>query len=215
MGGALGRSGLVVGASDRICAPEYKLAPRIELLYPSIQTPWRYPNSGGFGGTAVALVAFFHRLVHGVDGGSFSQESDDQLRVQQFLLACSEQKQFPFRLDDTCTIFQCMGEPERGWDFEHKPLPRILNCTTRERPVAVHGCGGHGRWFLAEIYTELSLMEHLELCSSDLADFDFAGLVAPGDQVSGKHWVDQPPWKFPFQLFDVIRSNEWKNLSSY
>merc|ERR1712187_450292 len=86
------------------------------------------------------------------------------------------------------------------------PLPRIRNWTTDERPVVAHGCGGHGRWFLADVYRELRLLEYLGITETDLEAFDYAGLVAPGKQVKDEHWVNQPPWEYPFQLFAVIRS---------
>jgi len=207
----LGPGGGVLCAGDRICAPEYKLAVRMEHLYPSVRTPWRYPNSGGFAGTADALRTFLHCLVHDHDGGAFAEEADDQLRVQEFLLAREARaSRFPLHLDETCCVFQCMGEPERGWDYEDAVAPvsppRIRNLVTGERPLVVHGCGGHGRWFLADVYRELQLLGHLGLREKDLAGIKFAGLVAPGQRVTEEQWVDQPPWDFPFQLFQMIRS---------
>lgn len=213
--GALG-GGTVLCCSDRICAPEYKLAPQMERLFPEIQTPWRYPNSGGFAGTAEALRAFMHCLVHGTEGGTFSESDDDQLRVQEFLLGCaSEGGHFPLIVDSECRVFQGMGEQECGWDYEpHLPVPRIRNCLTGERPLMAHGCGGHGRWFLADVYRELGLLEHLGIAASDLEGIKFAGLVAPGQKVEDHHWVNQPPWEFPFQMFAMMRSMAAQKLEA-
>eukprot|EP00913_Durusdinium_trenchii_P028939 g27134.t1 len=99
-----------------------------------------------------------------------------------------------------------MGEPECGWDFElHGSVPRVRNLRTGHQPLVVHGCGGHGRWFLSDIYRELELLEFLDVKPDDLASVPYAGLVAPGEQVTEEHWVEQPPWEFPFQAFEVIR----------
>jgi len=206
--GALKPDGLVICAADRICAPDYKLAPRVERLFPDVTLPWRYPNSGMFAGAAGAMRLFLHNLVHGTVGGPFSEDGDDQLRVQEVLLACAElDYDVPVRLDSECRFVQCMGEPALGWDLD--PVSRrITNRTTCERPLIAHGCGGHGRWFLADIYRDLRLLEHLHVSDADLAKFEFAGLVAPGEQVTPEHWVDQPPWDYPFQLFEVIRAME-------
>jgi len=222
--GLLEPGGWVLCAADRLCAPEYKLAPRMERLYPRIATPWRYPNSGGFAGTAEALRAFLRSLVHGPEGGGFSEDGDDQLRVQTFLLACAEQGSggFPLVLDEDCSVFQCMGEPECGWDYEPAPsaagsgrpavAPRIRNWTTGERPLVAHGCGGHGRWFLADVYRELQLLDYLGVREADLQGLKHAGLVPPGHEMTEEFWVEQPPWDFPFQLFGAIRAAEWQKL---
>ncbi|CAE8617394.1 unnamed protein product [Polarella glacialis] len=215
--GILEPGGSILCAADRICAPEYKMAPKMERLFPDIRTPWRYPNSGGIAGTAAALRAFLHSLVHGSEGGGFTEADDDQLRVQTFLHACQENgSRFPFRLDEDCSVFQNMGEFECGWDFEPAARgsaevpgapPRIRNWTTGERPIMAHGCGGHGRWFLADIYRELDLLGYLGIDRArDLDGLQYAGLVAPGEKVCDEHWVEQPPWEFPFQAFEVIRS---------
>jgi len=224
--GILEPGGWVLCAADRLCAPEYKLAPKMERLYPRITTPWRYPNSGGFAGTGEALRSFLHSLVHGLEGGTFSEDGDDQLRVQTFLLACAEQGcRFPLILDSDCSVFQCMGEPECGWDFEPLPgagkggdaVPRIRNRATGERPLVAHGCGGHGRWFLADVYRELRLLDFLGLGdpagAESLAGLKHAGLVPPGQRVGEEHWVEQPPWEFPFQVFQMIRAMELQKLT--
>ena len=92
--------GAVLCGADRICAPDYKIAPKMERHFPDIRTPWKYPNSGCMVGTAAAMRAFIHGLVHGTDGGSYTDQDDDQLRVQQFLLAWQEQGiRYPFQLD--------------------------------------------------------------------------------------------------------------------
>ena len=109
------------------------MAPKMERHFPEVGTPWKYPNSGCMVGTAAAMRSFIHGLVHGTDGGVYTDQDDDQLRVQQFLLNWQEQGvRYPFRLDTECLVFQNMGEPECGWDFE-KPssgeklsAPRIL-----------------------------------------------------------------------------------------
>ena len=201
-------NGAVLCGADRICAPDYKMAPKMERHFPDIQTPWKYPNSGCMVGTAAAMRAFVHGLVHGTDGGSYTDQDDDQLRVQQFLLGWQEQGiRYPFQLDTECFIFQNMGEPECGWDFEkgHPQGPRIRNLTTGHQPLVAHGCGGHGRWFLADIYRDLDLLDFLEISPDDLAGIPYAGLVPPGDEMKAEYWVDQPPWEFPFQAFEVIR----------
>jgi len=224
--GMLEPGGHVLCAADRLCAPEYKLAPRMERLYSDIKTPWRYPNSGGFAGTGEALRAFLHRLVHGPEGGGFSEDGDDQLRVQTFLLDCAARgSRFPLAIDSDCTVFQCMGEPECGWDFEPEgepggapedAAPRIRNATTGERPLVAHGCGGHGRWFLADVYRDLKLLDFLGLAGpageAQLAKLQHAGLVPPGERVGEEHWVEQPPWEFPFQIFNMIRAMEMQKL---
>lgn len=199
--GIMRPGGWVLGAADRICAPEYRLAVQVERLYPAVRTPWRYPNSGAFAGTGEALRAFMHHLVHSSLGGTFSEDGDDQLRVQTVLLACAAAgSPFPFYLDTDCAVFQCMGEPSCGWDYEpRQPHPRIRNHVTGERPLLAHGCGGHGRWFLADVYRKLQLLSHLGLVESDLAGYRYAGLVPPGQKVTAAHWVEQPPWEFPFQ----------------
>ncbi|CAK0812761.1 unnamed protein product [Prorocentrum cordatum] len=71
----------------------------------------------------------------------------------------------PVVLDYGCSIFLNMGEPECIWDYEPAgpprdggagpPAPRVRHHATGERPLAVHGCGGNGRWFLADVYREL------------------------------------------------------------
>lgn len=67
-------------------------------------------------------------------------------------------------------MFQNMGEPECGWDFElHGSVPRVRNLRTGHQPLVVHGCGGHGRWFLSDIYRELELLEFLDVKPDDLA----------------------------------------------
>lgn len=213
-------SELVLCAGDRLCAPEYRLAPQMERLYPGITTPWRYPNSGGLAGTAVALLSFLHRLVHGLQGGAFSEDADDQLRLQTFVLGCAwEGQPFPLLIDEACSVFQCMGEPECGWDYEQScgkvmGSPRIKNRETGERPLVAHGCGGHGRWFLADVYRELRLLEFLGLDKQDLENLPYAGLVPPGCSVTQEHWVGQPPWEFPFQLFEAIRTLELKRTEA-
>eukprot|EP00933_Yihiella_yeosuensis_P060805 TRINITY_DN63609_c0_g1_i1.p1 TRINITY_DN63609_c0_g1~~TRINITY_DN63609_c0_g1_i1.p1 ORF type:complete len:462 (-),score=76.98 TRINITY_DN63609_c0_g1_i1:116-1501(-) len=210
--GILDPGGSVLCAADRICAPEYKLAPKMERLYPDIRGPWKYPNSGCIAGTAGALRSFLHSLVHGPEGGGpFTEDGDDQLRMQNFVAGCEELGfRFPLVLDEDCCVVQNMGEPECGWDFElakEGSAPRIRNWTTGHRPLVAHGCGGHGRWFLADVYRELQLLDYLGVDSAkDLSSFDYAGLVAPGDKVLDEHWVNQPPWEFPFQAFEVIRS---------
>jgi len=215
--GALGPTEHVICAADRICAPEYKIAPQMERLYPDIRTPWRYPNSGGFAGTGRSLAHFMHQLVQGAYGGSFSEANDDQLHVQTFLLACAKHgKAFPLIIDEDCRIFQCMGEPRRGWDYEDRipapgknsnlSYPRIRNQVTGERSSVAHGCGGHGRWFLADVYRELDLLQYLDISEKDLAGLQYAGLVPPGDSVAQEHWVNQPPWDYPFILFEAIRA---------
>ncbi|CAE7830638.1 PLOD3 [Symbiodinium necroappetens] len=201
-------NGVVLCGADRICAPDYKMAPKMERHFPDIQTPWKYPNSGCMVGTAAAMRAFIHGLVHGTDGGSYTDQDDDQLRVQQFLLGWQEQGiRYPFQLDTDCFIFQNMGEPECGWDFEKADPsgPRIRNLTTGHQPLVAHGCGGHGRWFLADIYRDLDLLEFLKISPDDLTGIPYAGLVPPGDEMKEEYWVDQPPWEFPFQAFEVIR----------
>ena len=52
-----------------------------------------------------------------------------------------------------------MGEPECGWDFELSPTPRLRNRSTQHQPLVAHGCGGHGRWFLSDVYRELGLID--------------------------------------------------------
>merc|ERR1719237_310919 len=102
-----------------------------------------------------------------------------------------------------------MGEPECVWDYETTAslgAPRIRNRESGQRPLVAHGCGGHGRWFLADVYRELRLLEYLGIRGEELAGIKFAGLVAPGKRVTEEQWVDQPPWDFPFQLFQMIRS---------
>jgi len=215
--GAMGLDGLVIGAGDRICAPDYHLAPQVERLFPACQTPWRYPNSGCFAGTGAALREFLRLLVHGSEGGGFTEDTDDQFRVHKLLLAlASEGRDFPFVLDEDCTFFQCMGEPECGWDYE--PLeglglaakdegwPRVRNHITGERPLVAHGCGGNGRWFLADVYRELSLLEFHGVEQSDLAEYDYAGLVPPGEKVKDEHWVGLAPWDWTFFNFNRIRT---------
>mmetsp|Transcript_93726 Transcript_93726/g.264589 ORF Transcript_93726/g.264589 Transcript_93726/m.264589 type:complete len:403 (-) Transcript_93726:9-1217(-) len=209
--GAMGMmepGGWVLCCTDRICAPDYKMSLEMERIFPSIATPWRYPNSGGLAGTGEALRAFLHSLVHGSEGGAFSEDGDDQLRLQSFLAACAAHgDHFPLQLDERCSIFQGMGEPACGWDYEAGSTPpRLRNHVTSERPLVAHGCGGHGRWFLADVYRELQLLEYLGIEGADLEGLDYAGLVAPGCIVTEDHWVDQPPWDFPFQAFEVIRS---------
>merc|ERR1711972_475952 len=111
-----------------------------------------------------------------------------------FLVAC--EGRFPLQLDETCSIFQGMGEPSCGWDYETGSLqPRIRNHLTGERPLVVHGCGGHGRWFLADVYRKLRLLDHLGVTDQELSCLDYAGLVPPGRQVTNDHWVNQPPWE--------------------
>ncbi|CAK9029321.1 unnamed protein product [Durusdinium trenchii] len=202
----LAQNAILCGA-DRICAPEYKMAPKMERYFPDIATPWRYPNSGCICGSAAAVTAFIHGLVHGTEGGTYSEKDDDQLRVQEFLLNWETRGvRYPFHLDHECRMFQNMGEPECGWDFElHGSVPRVRNLRTGHQPLVVHGCGGHGRWFLSDIYRELELLEFLDVKPDDLASVPYAGLVAPGEQVTEEHWVEQPPWEFPFQAFEVIR----------
>ncbi|CAJ1326807.1 unnamed protein product [Effrenium voratum] len=198
---------LVLCGADRICAPEYKLAPKMERYFPGIRTPWRYPNSGCITGTGAAVTAFMHGLVHGTEGGSYSDQDDDQLRVQEFLLNWQALGvRYPFRLDHECQIFQNMGEPYCGWEFERRESPRLRNSSTGHRFLVAHGCGGHGRWFLSDVYRELELLEFLQLDPQELASLPYAGLVPPGAKVTEEHWVDQPPWDFPFQAFEVIRN---------
>ena len=91
-----------------------------------------------------------------------------------------------------------MGEPEQGWDFELGP-PRLRNRTSKHRPLVAHGCGGHGRWFLSDVYRELDLLDFLDIDKELLESMPYAGLVPPGARVSDEHWVEQPPWDFPFQ----------------
>ena len=43
--------------------------------FPDISTPWRYPNSGCIAGTAAAVTAFIHGLVHGTEGGSYGHKA--------------------------------------------------------------------------------------------------------------------------------------------
>eukprot|EP00435_Cladocopium_sp_Y103_P049211 s158_g14.t1 len=201
--------GAILCGADRICAPEYKMAPRMERYFPDISTPWRYPNSGCITGTAAAVTAFMHGLVHGTEGGSYGEQDDDQLRLQEFLLNWQERGvRYPFQLDHECCLFQNMGEPECGWDFELEgPTPRLRNRFTQHQPLVAHGCGGHGRWFLSDVYRELRLLEFLDLDPDILSTVQYAGLVPPGAQVTEEHWVNQPPWDFPFQVFEVIRAN--------
>eukprot|EP00927_Polykrikos_kofoidii_P038241 TRINITY_DN32559_c0_g1_i1.p1 TRINITY_DN32559_c0_g1~~TRINITY_DN32559_c0_g1_i1.p1 ORF type:complete len:581 (+),score=89.35 TRINITY_DN32559_c0_g1_i1:82-1824(+) len=218
-------SGIVVGAADRICAPEYRLAPRMERLYPSTRTPWRYPNSGGFAGTAKAVARFLKALVRGTVGGAFSEVGDDQLRVQTFLLTCADLgTPFPLVLDEDLSLFLGMGEPQCSWDYEQagtnvaaaasaeaymaEPPPRILSRITGERPLVAHGCGGNGRWFLADVYRELRLLEHLRISQQDLAGIKYAGLVPPGCEVREEHWVNLAPWDFTFHHFETVRRQE-------
>eukprot|EP00931_Biecheleriopsis_adriatica_P074292 TRINITY_DN48386_c0_g1_i1.p1 TRINITY_DN48386_c0_g1~~TRINITY_DN48386_c0_g1_i1.p1 ORF type:complete len:525 (+),score=95.75 TRINITY_DN48386_c0_g1_i1:16-1590(+) len=217
--GALGPEGGVIGAGDRLCCPDMHFAPRMERLFAAVRTPFRYPNSGGFAGTCKALADFLDCLVNGSDGGVFDINGDDQLRVQVFLNARAEEgRPYPFRLDEDCIIFKCMGEPEQAWDFEQRlpadgapaavesQAPRIVLHDNGERPIMAHGCGGHGRWFLGDIYQELGLLEYLGVTPQDLANYQYAGLVAPGQKVLPKHWVNQPPWEWPFQNFQLQRS---------
>lgn len=220
MYGVVGSADLVIGAGDRICAPDYKLAPRMESLYPYITTPWRYPNSGAFIGTAAAMKSFLHRLVWTDDGAQFlpfSADDDDQLRVQMFLLLCAQHgNSYPFEIDEHCRFFQCLGEQRCVWDYEPErvqsasslsgsPEPRIRNQVTGERPVVVHGCGGNGRWYLAEIYRKLHLLEHLQISDDALQEFPYAGLVPPGEEIRDEHWVNLAPWDFTFFLFEAMR----------
>merc|ERR1719433_137854 len=101
-------------------------------------------------------------------------------------------------MDSDCSVFQGLGEPECGWDFElghheeevSSSVPRIRNHTSGERPLVAHGCGGHGRWFLAEIYRKLHLLDYLGFQDADLDGLEHAGLVRPGCQVTEAHWVD-------------------------
>eukprot|EP00434_Breviolum_minutum_P019692 symbB.v1.2.017371.t1/scaffold1352.1/size234417/20 len=170
--------GAILCGADRICAPEYKMAPKMERYFPDISTPWRYPNSGCIAGTAAAVTAFIHGLVHGTEGGSYGHKDDDQLRVQEFLLNWQERGvRYPFYLDHECCMFQNMGEPECGWDFELSPTPRLRNRSTQHQPLVAHGCGGHGRWFLSDVYRELGLIEFLELDPESLSALPYAGLV--------------------------------------
>lgn len=203
---------LVFCAADRLCAPEYRLAPRFEQLCPTaVGTPWRYPNSGALVGTAEALAALLRVLVQpDADFGEFKEDYDDQLRLQElWMIHAARGVPLSLQLDATCAFFQCMGEPEQGWDFETGGRePRIRNRLTSELPLVAHGCGGHGRWFLADVYRELCLLEYLGLRSVDLAPYKYAGLVPPGVRVGWEHWVDQPPWEFPFQVFSLMRSAE-------
>lgn len=93
----LGSGGGILCAADRLCAPEYRLAPEIEELYPHASTPWRYPNSGGLAGTADALARLLDILVGGgtADDGQmkngFCESCDDQLRLQNVLLTRAAQ----------------------------------------------------------------------------------------------------------------------------
>jgi len=198
----------VVCAADRICAPEYRLAVRVEQMYPEIRTPWRYPNSGCIAGSARAVASLLHGLVQ----GDFREDGDDQLRLQEFLLSRAEaSRPFPLRLDDDCRFFQCLGEPTRGWDMEPAgpgSPPRICNSATGQRPLVAHGCGGHGRWFLGDIYRDLRLLDYLGVTGRDLSGLPYAGLAPPGERVTWEHWVEQPPWDYPFQLFGLIRAME-------
>lgn len=90
----------ILCGADRICAPEYRLAPKMERHFPEPGTPWRYPNSGCICGSAAAVTALMHGLVHGTEGGSYAENDDDQLRLQQFLLNWSAKGvRYPFYLD--------------------------------------------------------------------------------------------------------------------
>lgn len=218
--GVLQLEGGVLVAADRLCCPEHKLSPKMERLFPNLETPWRYPNSGGFAGTAEAVRGLIQSLVRSAVGGVFDAKGDDQLRLQTFLLARAEAgNRYPVRLDTNCAVFQCMGEQHQGWRFETfsgeggTASPRIQNVTTLERPLVAHGCGGHGRWFLADIYRELHLLDHFGISKHDLEGLRYAGLVPPGSRVGPEHWVNQCPWDFPFQLFEMMRRAAWDELN--
>merc|ERR1712072_864501 len=77
----------VLCGAERVCGPNHFLVAGMEALYPDARTPWRYPNSGGIVGSAEAMGALLHGLVHDLeDGKPLEASENDQVRLHDFLL---------------------------------------------------------------------------------------------------------------------------------
>mmetsp|Transcript_9202 Transcript_9202/g.24142 ORF Transcript_9202/g.24142 Transcript_9202/m.24142 type:complete len:478 (-) Transcript_9202:146-1579(-) len=213
----------ILCGAETVCGPDFFLTLQLEALYPDGETLWRYPNSGGIVGKAMPIVKLLRGLVKNVtpDGADLDASANDQVRLHEYLLACrSAGSRAPVRLDTTCAIFQCMYMEEPHWSFEKGTPPRILNMMTGQRPVVAHGNGSTGRRFLAALYCELSLLEHLCLTAVDLSGVPWDGPTEPaavlrGDEPSCESGRDYKPWwhsegihrdeKSGFEVFRMMR----------
>jgi len=191
----LPQDGVLCG-SERVCGPNHFLVGQMEKLYPDGRTPWRYPNSGGLVGSAVALSQLLHGLIHEtLDGTPITASENDQVRLHDFLIARAQVGHpFPLVLDTGCKVFQCMYEESPQWDHVLGRSPRIVNKMTGEQSVVAHGNGHTGRWFLSSLYSELSLLDHLGLTMEELAHLDHETPVAPGTRVTEEVKAKYCPW---------------------
>eukprot|EP00929_Paragymnodinium_shiwhaense_P061134 TRINITY_DN30529_c0_g1_i1.p1 TRINITY_DN30529_c0_g1~~TRINITY_DN30529_c0_g1_i1.p1 ORF type:complete len:437 (-),score=87.64 TRINITY_DN30529_c0_g1_i1:14-1324(-) len=196
---------VVLCGSERVCGPNHFLVGDMEALFPDGRTPWRYPNSGGLVGRAAAMAALFHGLVYEMPNGqAIPADDNDQVRLHDFLIdRAAAGNPFPFRLDTSCQIFQCMYEELPQWDIvQDAPdeksnaleRPRIVNKVTGQRPVVAHGNGHTGRWFFSSLYSDMKLLDYLGLTMEEIAHLKHEMPVAPGTQVTEEVKKEYCPW---------------------
>lgn len=193
-------AGAVLCGAERVCGPNHFLVGQMEVLFPDDRTPWRYPNSGGLVASAETMVALLDGLINDMPDGSVLDASEnDQVRLHEFLLIrAARGDPFPFYLDLDCQVFQCMYEEQPQWDVVvdagPRPAPRIANHLTGERPVVAHGNGHTGRWFLAALYSEMRLLDHLGLSMEELSHLPHEMPVPPGTAVTEEVKARYCPW---------------------
>lgn len=220
--------GILCGA-ERVCGPNHFLVGQMEALYPEVQTPWRYPNSGGLVATADAMVDLLHGLIHDTQEGAALNESDnDQVRLHEYLIFRAERGDpVPLHLDTDCSVFQCMYEEQPQWDIDVRSSksPRIVNQLTSERPLVAHGNGHTGRWFLSALYAELNLLDHLGLTMDELRHLPHEMPVPPGTIVTDEIKSKYCPWWYTpglhkgasdgFSVFYMIRDLQRREAAAH
>jgi len=238
-------SGAVLCGAERVCGPNHFLVGQIEALYPEGRTPWRYPNSGGLVASAVAMLALLDGLVLETGSGAVLDAAEnDQVRLHDYLLErAARGSPFPLELDVDCAVFQCMYEEQPQWDIvaprgeaqaqaqgdggagpagghpasaTARAAPRIRNRLTGQWPIVAHGNGHTGRWFLADLYSKMRLLDHLGLTMEEVSHLRHEMPVAPGTEVTEDIKAKYCPWWYTpglhrgatdgFETFRMIRA---------
>jgi hypothetical protein len=131
-----------------------------EYPEPTIDTPWRYLNNGGYGGSLALMLEFVDKYI-----GKLPMQANCQLETMQAFIKAKKDG-FPIELDYGCELFQTIAfdpaKPPKGkkidkasysihQDMNGKPKytgtdfmirkGKVVNKLTKSTPAILHGNG--------------------------------------------------------------------------
>jgi hypothetical protein len=175
----------VLFAAEKNCWPNISMASFFDA-----ETPYKYPNSGLYIGTAAALSKLFEPTI--------TDASDDQLYVQIQILKNPQLVQ----LDTENYIFQCLAGAEAAVSI--KSNGQLYNTETNCCPCILHGNGG------GETKTTFDRFVSKILGNETLSYVDTTDFKVIGNEILEMSFLTPEMCK---QLIDIAEADgRWKSM---